>query len=62
MSMIPNDTQLTMENLYADFHGYLDEKNWIQANAVIENMKEFHALEASRMVVELADAKKMNNA
>lgn len=59
---IDSDQLRTLEAQYEDFHGFLDEKDWINAEASIQNMKEFSEEEAQRMSLELQDAKHTHNA
>lgn len=55
---LPSDQLSTIEAQYEDFHDFLDEKDWFNAEASIQNMKEISEEEAIRMADELRDAKK----
>lgn len=55
---IPPETERTLDNLYDDFEGALDEKNWNLAKEIIQAFEDFSDGEAIRMKEELADAKR----
>lgn len=56
MSLNPNQLR-TMEDIYADFQTFKDAKDWEQAEAVVDRMKEFGWSEAARMRDELEAAR-----